>query len=117
MYICFQIDADMILITSEGGKIKLLDAYSTGYTVPHMDDSQNVTLISGSHVNGVLRASFVRPLVTGDKADVQVLMQEFEYREGGGGTRVYVIGSTHERGGEARSVVVLHYTRWGGGGG
>ncbi|CAO4364658.1 unnamed protein product [Caenorhabditis nigoni] len=65
------LDADMIIVSSRGGKIQLNDMQSRGYDQPAMDLEQNVKSSSAAHANGVLRAQFTRKVNTGDSTDKQ----------------------------------------------
>ncbi|CAB3403868.1 unnamed protein product [Caenorhabditis bovis] len=67
-------DADMIIVTSRNGKLRVNDMTSRGYDQPALDAQQDVKPsgdVIGSHSNGVLRAQFIRKVNTGDSTDKQ----------------------------------------------
>lgn len=67
-------DADMIIGWVQDGKVKVIDAYSTGETGPHPPDEKlggrsDILSYGGSEKGGVTVIEFKRKLSTGDKFD------------------------------------------------
>eukprot|EP01125_Pyxidicula_operculata_P016451 TRINITY_DN5668_c0_g1_i2.p1 TRINITY_DN5668_c0_g1~~TRINITY_DN5668_c0_g1_i2.p1 ORF type:complete len:1634 (+),score=536.28 TRINITY_DN5668_c0_g1_i2:640-4902(+) len=59
-------NSDMVIMTRENGRFVIKDYYSTGYTVPLLDQYQDIRTIEAGHKDGVTYMEFERRLDTRD---------------------------------------------------
>ena len=62
-------DSDVIMLTGEG---VAQDAFANSRSAPIPDESQDITIISSSEVDGVTTVEFSRAISTGDEADLSL---------------------------------------------